>query len=100
MNWLRKQKVEIQRSIYRMRQKRNQRIDLRMHKKAINKANRLSKRMKKRLWVLREAPGVYHIYTKPQMKAAARTISKECRLPSFNFYQTGEYIVHITQRPD
>jgi len=56
--------------------------------------------MKKRLWVLREAPGVYHIYTKPQMKAAARTISKECRLPSFNFYQTGEYIVHITQRPD
>lgn len=100
MNWLRKQKIEIQRKIYRMKKEYNQKMDLQRHERAIRKADRMSKRMKVRLWVLREAPGVYHIYTKPQVKAAARAITKDARLPIFNYYQTGEYIVHITNRPD
>jgi len=97
MNWLKKQKIEIQRGLYRMKLKRNLRYDLKRHKRAIRKADRLSKRMRKRLWVFREAPGVYHIYTKPQVKAAARAF-RESRLPVFNFYQTNDFIVHITNK--
>jgi len=98
MGFKRLLKIEIQRWIFRVKQKHAESIDFRRHQRAIRKADRASQRMNKRLWVFREGPGRYHIYTKPQVKAAAR-IFREFRTADINIYHTNQYIIHITKKP-
>ena len=63
--------------------------------KAIAKANRLSKKYHKRLWVITLEPGRYLIRSKPEMKTIMRQIPDVAKI---NMYQINDYIVHITQK--
>lgn len=63
--------------------------------KYIKKADKLSKRYKKRLWVVTIERGVFTIASKPEMKQIMRQIPAPFRI---NMYQTNDYIVHITQK--
>lgn len=97
MNWLHTQRIELERWIFRMRTKRSLRRDNRIQCRYVRRANRRSRKAKKQLWVLRADACEYYIYTKPQVKAAVRSIHLAHRI---NIHQTNEYIIHITQKPE
>jgi hypothetical protein len=97
MRDLRDLRIEFERWIYRIRMRRSVRRDNRIQCRYIRRANRRSRRTKKQLWVLRADACEYYIYTKPQVKAAVRSLHLGSRI---NIHQTNEHIVHITQKRD
>lgn len=86
-------KIDIQRWFFRRKISR----DAVVMKKVIEKANRISERTKKRLWVFKIDACDYRIYTKAEMKGALRSLHLQTRI---NMYQTNEYIIHITKKPE
>ena len=89
-------KIDFQRWMYKRRRDRDAKKDIDMRLKAIKKAEKLSAKSKKRLWVLKMDVCDYRIFTKPEIKTAMRKLNQ---LISINYYQTNEYIIHITNKP-
>jgi len=86
-------KIDFQRWIFR----RRLRQDANVMQKTILKADRISERTKKRLWVFKIDASDYRIYTKPEMKGTLRSMKISHLI---NIYQTNEYIIHITKKPE
>lgn len=97
MDWLKRQRIEIERWNFRRKQRRELRRDAGVHCRFIRRANKQSRKTGKQLWVFRFAPCEYYIYTKPQMKSAVRSLHIGSKI---NIHQTNEFIVHITQKPE
>lgn len=96
MNLLTNLKIDYQRWMFRRKQSHNKENDIKLRLKAIEKANKMSERSKKRLWVLKMDICDYRIFTKTEIKSAMRRFNQIMRI---NYYQTNEYIVHITKKP-
>lgn len=93
MNFINNIKIDFQRWIFR----RNIKRDAEVMKKVVEKANTISEKTHKRLWVLKIDACDYRIYTKAEMKGALRSLHLQTKI---NMYQTNEYIIHITKRPE
>jgi hypothetical protein len=86
--------IDIQRWSYRRRQKRGSMTDAENQLKTIAKAERLSKKRKCRLWVVRIEAGRYKIYTKADVKAVLRRIGIKGNVDIFSINGS---VVHITK---
>ena len=86
--------IDIQRWDYRRRQKKGSKIDAEMQLKTIEKAERLSRERKCRLWVVRIEAGKYCIYTKSDVKAVLRRIGIKGNVDIFSINGS---VVHITK---
>jgi hypothetical protein len=93
-NPIRDIRIEIQRWIFRRKQKRAKAHDADRMAKAIIKANLKSKQANKRLWVVKMTQAEYVILTKQQVRVFFQRLGLRV-----NYMQTNEYIVHITQKP-
>ena len=78
-----------------MKQNRAKKKDLKTRINAIIRADKLTKKSGKQLFVLRVDNSDYRILTKPQIKA---TMRKMLNLVSINYMQTNEFVVHITRK--
>lgn len=87
-------KIEIQRWIFRRKQKHGSEIDIQRQLKAIKKAEKLSEKRKCRLWVVRIEPGKYRIYSKGDVKAVLRRIGLKGQI---NMFEINGSVVHITK---
>ena len=87
-------KIEIQRWIYRRKQKHGSEIYIQRQLKAIKKAERLSKKRKCLLWVVRIEPGKYRIYSKSDVKAVLRRIGMKGQIDMFSI---NGFVVYITK---
>jgi hypothetical protein len=93
-------KIDFQRWNYRRKYKSCNKVDLENQLKAIEKAEKLSKKRKCRLWVIRLMPGIYKIYSKGDLKGIIRRLklNKLSKANNeINIYQLSEVIVHITK---
>lgn len=97
MEFLNDIKIEIQRWFYRSRRRRFKKTDDRLMLEAIEKAEDHTRKNGNRLWVIKIQPGDYRIFTKSQVKGFFRTARPI--LNDVNYYQTNEYIIHITKKP-
>jgi hypothetical protein len=86
--------IDLQRWNYRRKQKQGSKIDAKNQLKTIEKADRLSKKRKCRLWVVRIEPGKYKIYTKGDVKAVLRRLGMKGRIDLFSINGS---VVHITK---
>jgi len=93
-NPIRDIRIEIQRWIFRRKQKRAKAHDAESMAKAIITANIKSKKANKRLWVVKMGYADYVILTKQQVRVFFYSIGYKA-----NYMQENEYIVHITQKP-
>lgn len=93
MKFIDKIKIDLQRWIFR----RNIKRDAEVMGSVIKKANRISEKTKKRLWVFKIDNCDYRIYTKAEVKGTLRSMHLQTRI---NMYQTNEYLIHITKKPD
>jgi len=91
MKWIENIKIDLQRRKFR----RNIKRDAHILEKVIDKAEHISQRLKKRLWVFKVDAADYRIYTKSQMKGALRSLHLQ---NESNMYQTNEYVIHITKK--
>lgn len=87
-------KINWQRWLHRLRRARFEKVDAKRQLRFIEKAEKLSKRRKCRLWVVRMSPGNYRIYTKGDVKAVLRKIGLKGRINLFTINGT---VVHITK---
>jgi len=94
MNWFKKVKIEIERWKFRRDFNKGQKRDAEQQLRVIEKAERLSKERKCRLWVVRVEPGKYVIRTKADVKAILRRIGIKGYVDVFTPSDT---IVHITK---
>lgn len=85
---------EFQRWNFRRIYESGKKVDCKNQLKAIAKAEKLSKRRKCRLWVIREMPGKYWIYSKGDVKAVLRRLGLKGRIDLFELSDT---VVHITK---
>lgn len=92
-------RIEIQRWIYRIRRRRFKSTDDRLMLEAIEKAEKHSAKNGTRLWVVKISAADYRIYTKSQVKTFFRSLRLYLNDSNINYYQTNEYIVHITKKP-
>jgi hypothetical protein len=97
MELLKEIKIEIQRWLYRTRRRKFKKTDDRLMLEAIEKAQKHTEKNGTRLWVIKIQPCDYRIYTKTQVKAFFR--SARPLMSGVNYYQTNEYIIHITKKP-
>lgn len=94
-NPIRDIKIEIQRWMFRRKQKKAKAHDYDKMAAAILKAKRISERSKVRLWVVKLSYADYVILTKGQLKAFLRKLGIASKI---NIYQTNEYVVYITNK--
>lgn len=87
-------KIEIQRWIYRRKYKSGSKVDLEKQLIAVERAEKLSKKRKCRLWVVRVRPGKYIIRSKSDVKAILRSIGLKGQI---NMFEVNESVVHITK---
>lgn len=87
-------KIDIERWNFRRKYKSGTKVDLSNQLKAIEKAEKLSKKRKCRLWVVRIMPGEYIIRSKGDIKAILRRIGMKGRI---DLFQINESVVHITK---
>ena len=97
MNKIKDIRLDIERWFYRIKRKHLHSKDVREQAKAIRKANKLSDKTKKRLWVLRIGAGEYGIYPKGTLKSVLRELGL---MRQIDIYHTNEYIVHITKKSE
>lgn len=69
-------------------------VDIQNQLKAIEKAEKLSKKRKCRLWVVRLMPGKYRIYSKGDVKSALRRLGLKGRV---DLFEISGVVVHITK---
>jgi uncharacterized Fe-S cluster-containing radical SAM superfamily protein len=86
--------IEFQRWNYRRKHKAESKKDIDAQLKAIEKAERLSKERRCRLWVVRLSPGTYRIYSKGDVKAVLRRIGLKGQIDLFSINGS---VVHITK---
>jgi hypothetical protein len=86
--------IEIQRWNYRRKLNAGKKTDAKNQLRAINKAEKLSKIEKQRLWVVRVSPGNYIIRTKADVKAILRSIGLKGQIDIFS---VNDSVVHITK---
>jgi hypothetical protein len=91
INYIKNLKIDFQRWMFRRRSNHH----AERQQKMIRKADKLSKKYKKRLWVITIERGSFLICSKPEMKKVMQQIPALLRI---NMYQTNDYIVHITQK--
>ena len=77
-----------------MKYKSGERVDLERSLKAIEKADKLSKKRKCKLWVIRIMPGKFRICCKADVKHILRVYGMKAQI---NMYELGDVIVHITK---
>lgn len=94
IKWLRNIRIDIERWNYRRQIRRGEKKDAEIQLQVIEKAERLSKQNKCRLWVVRIAPGKFKIYTKADVKAVLRRLGLKGRIDLFSVNGT---VVHITK---
>jgi hypothetical protein len=87
-------KINIQRWLFRRRHAHESKADIEAQLKAVEKAERLSKERKCRLWVVRINPGKYRIYSKGDVKAVLRRIGLKGQIDMFTISNS---VVHITK---
>lgn len=87
-------RINIQRWVFRMKYKSGSRKDLEKSLKAIEKAERLSKKRKVRLWVIRLMPGKFRICCKADVKHILRVYGMKAQV---DMYKLSDVIVHITK---
>jgi hypothetical protein len=93
MELINKYKIEFERWIMRRRIRR----DAIVMAKAITKADELSDKLRKRLWVFKVDASDYRIFTKAEIKGTLRSMRLQRVI---NIYHTNEYIIHITKKPE
>jgi hypothetical protein len=94
IKWLRNIRIEFERWNYRRQIRKGEKMDAQVQLQVIEKAERLSKQRKVRLWVVRIAPGKFKIYTKGDVKAVLRRLGLKGRIDLFSVNGT---VVHITK---
>ncbi|GEM_PF-5283870 len=87
-------RINIERWIFRMKYKSGERVDLERSLKAIERAEKLSRIRKCRLWVIRLMPGKFKICTKGSVKHILKLYGMKSQI---NMYEVGDVIVHITK---
>jgi hypothetical protein len=86
-------KIDFQRLVFRRKLKK----DARIMGETILKADKISEKTRKRLWVFKIDVADYRIYTKAEIKGAIRSMHLTRMI---NMYQPNEYIIHITKKPE
>jgi|WetSurSiteA1Bulk_404760.scaffolds.fasta_scaffold155234_1 hypothetical protein len=99
MEFLNDIKIELQRWLYRTRRRRFKKTDDKLMLEAIEKAEKHTEKNGTRLWVVKISASDYRIYTKSQVKTFFRSVRHYLSDSNINYYQTNEYIVHITKKP-
>jgi len=94
MGKLTKIRINIERFFFRIKRDKAAKKDIVEQLKIINKAEKLSKERKCRLWVVRIEPCVYRIYSKGDVKAILRKIGLKGRIDMFSINGS---VVHITK---
>lgn len=87
-------KIEFQRWKFRRKYKKGSKVDVDNQLKAIEKAEKLSKKRKCRLWVVRISPGKFRVYSKGDVKAILRKVGLKGRI---NMFEINDSVVHITK---
>jgi hypothetical protein len=87
-------KIDFQRWNYRRMYKAGEKVDIEKQLKAVEKADKLSKKRKCKLWVVRLMPGRYKIYSKGDVKSVLRKMGLKGRI---DIFQNSDVVVHITR---
>ena len=87
-------KIEIQRWRFRRKYTAGAKVDIENQLKAVEKAEKLSKQRKCRLWVVRLMPGKYQIYSKGDVKSVLRRMGLKGKI---NLFENSDVVVHITK---
>lgn len=85
-------RINLERWIYRRKRRHEDSIDIDRQLAAISKANKLAKKRKCKLWVIRIKPGSYRIYSKGDVKAVLRALGMKGRVDMFSINGTVVYI--------
>lgn len=87
-------KISLQQWNYKRLYKKGMKVDIENQLKAVNKAEKLSKKRKCKLWVVRLMPGRYKIYSKGDVKSTLRKLGLKGRV---DIFQNSDVVVHITK---
>lgn len=83
--------------MFRRKQARLKRYDIRKRIAAVREADRLSAKSGKKLFVIKMACADYRIFAKSELKTVGRKLNINMGV---NYYQVNEYIVHIARRKE
>ena len=90
-------RINYERWLYRIRQARKRRTDAAKMAIAIADATKQSKKIQKRLWVIKLDTADYAIMTKPQLRVFLRRLGI---IDKINYFQPNHIIMHITGKPE